>query len=146
MAIRTLSEHSVQMTIHFFVSFDGCNSVNTSLINTKLGDVVNLGVLFLTMWINSCLSNNLKTRLILFGLKSGRWRSPISSKTGTMWCSRACMMPTTWLHLASVNWGACAFLLVHLLWSYGWLFNAIYIEWKTHWRLKWYHRYHREQS
>ena len=31
-----------------------CISVKTSLINTKLGDFVNLGVLFLTMWINSC--------------------------------------------------------------------------------------------
>ena len=29
-------------------------SVKTSLINTKLGDFVNLGVLFLTIWINSC--------------------------------------------------------------------------------------------
>jgi len=29
-------------------------SVKTSLINTKLGNLVNLGVLFLTMWINSC--------------------------------------------------------------------------------------------
>ena len=28
-----------------------------SLINTKLGDFVNLGVLFMTMWINSCLSH-----------------------------------------------------------------------------------------
>ena len=31
-----------------------CISVKTSLINTKLGNLVNLGVLFLTMWINSC--------------------------------------------------------------------------------------------
>ena len=31
-----------------------CISVKTSLINIKLGDFVNLGVLFLTMWINSC--------------------------------------------------------------------------------------------
>ena len=31
-----------------------CISVKTSLINTKLEDFVNLGVLFLTMWINSC--------------------------------------------------------------------------------------------
>ena len=29
-------------------------AVKTSLINTKLWDFVNLGVLFLTMWINSC--------------------------------------------------------------------------------------------
>ena len=28
--------------------------VQTSPINTKLGDFVNFGVLFLTMWINSC--------------------------------------------------------------------------------------------
>ena len=31
-----------------------CISVKTSLINTKLVNLVNLGVLFLTMWINSC--------------------------------------------------------------------------------------------
>ena len=37
-------------------------SVQTRLINTKVGDSVNLGVLFLTMWINSCLSHNLQTR------------------------------------------------------------------------------------
>ena len=30
-----------------------CISVKTSPINTKLGDFVNLGVLFLTLWINS---------------------------------------------------------------------------------------------
>ena len=29
-------------------------SVKTSVINTKLGNLVNLGVFFLTMWINSC--------------------------------------------------------------------------------------------
>ena len=43
--------------IHFFVIWtflSRCISVKTSLINTKLGNLVNLGVLFLTMWINSC--------------------------------------------------------------------------------------------
>ena len=43
-----------------FLCFVGCISVKTSLINTKLGNLVNLGVLFLTMWINSCLSHNLR--------------------------------------------------------------------------------------
>ena len=33
---------------------NGCISVKTSLINTKLEDFVNRGVLFLTMWINTC--------------------------------------------------------------------------------------------
>ena len=37
-------------------------SVKTSLINTKLRDFVNLGVLFLTMWINNCLPHNLQSR------------------------------------------------------------------------------------
>ena len=37
----------------FFSFLNACISVKTSLINTKLGDFVNLGVLFLTMWINS---------------------------------------------------------------------------------------------
>ena len=57
--------HSVRMAIHFFVNFDvlkRCISVKTSLINTKLEDFVNLGALFLTMWINSCLSHNLQAR------------------------------------------------------------------------------------
>ena len=48
----------VRISIHFFVIFfsflNVCISVKTSLISTKLGDFVNLGVLFLTMWINSC--------------------------------------------------------------------------------------------
>ena len=48
----------VRISIHFFVIFfaflNDCISVKTSPINTKLGDFVNLGVLLLTMWINSC--------------------------------------------------------------------------------------------
>ena len=48
----------VRISIHFFVNLftflNACISVKTSLINTKLWDFVNLGVLFLTMWINSC--------------------------------------------------------------------------------------------
>ena len=49
------SGHSVQMAIHFSVTFlNRYISVKTCLINTKLGNLVNLGVLFLTMWINSC--------------------------------------------------------------------------------------------
>ena len=31
-----------------------CISVETTLINTKLWNLVNLGVLFLTVWVNSC--------------------------------------------------------------------------------------------
>ena len=38
----------------FFSFLNACISVKTSLINTKLGDFMNLGVLFLTMGINSC--------------------------------------------------------------------------------------------
>ena len=51
------SGRCVRMTKYFCVilSFlNGCNSVNTSLINTKLKDFGNIGVLCLTMWINSC--------------------------------------------------------------------------------------------
>ena len=58
MTIRTLYEHSVRMAIHFFVNFD------VFKFNTKLGDFVNLGVFFLTMWINSCLSHTLAYRLV----------------------------------------------------------------------------------
>ena len=47
-------------------------SVKASLINTKLGGFVNFGVLFLTMWIKSCLSHILQTRNQSFtGLKWG---------------------------------------------------------------------------
>ena len=52
---------------------NGCISVKTSLINPKLWDVVNLGVLFLTVWINSCLSHNLDLCLVVCGLKSGNY-------------------------------------------------------------------------
>ena len=38
----------------FFTFLNACISVKTSPINTKLGYFVNLGMLFLTMWINSC--------------------------------------------------------------------------------------------
>ena len=52
------SGHFVRFSIHFFVNFftflNACISVKTSPINTKLGDFVNLNMLFLTMWINSC--------------------------------------------------------------------------------------------
>ena len=39
--------------IHFFANFDVFKSVKIGLINTKLVNLVNLGVLFLTVWINS---------------------------------------------------------------------------------------------
>ena len=46
------------VAIHFLVSFDVLKwlylCVKASLINTKCGDFVNLGVLFLTMRVNSC--------------------------------------------------------------------------------------------
>ena len=49
--------HSVRMpyiSLLILAFVNRCVSVKTSLINTKIGDFVNLGVLFLTMWINSC--------------------------------------------------------------------------------------------
>ena len=55
------SGHSVSLLILTFVN--GCIAFKTSLINTKLRDFVNIGQLFLTMWINSYLSHNLQTRL-----------------------------------------------------------------------------------
>ena len=48
--------------ISLFTFLNRCISVKTKLINPKLGDFVNLDVLFLTMWINSRLSHNLQTR------------------------------------------------------------------------------------
>ena len=39
---------------YILLLFNRCISVKANVINTKLGDFVNLGVLFLTMWINSC--------------------------------------------------------------------------------------------
>ena len=38
---------------------------------TNLEDFIKLGLHFMTMWINSCLSHNLVLYLALFGLKSG---------------------------------------------------------------------------
>ena len=38
----------------FFTFLNACISVKTGPINTKFGDFVNLGMLVLTMWINSC--------------------------------------------------------------------------------------------
>ena len=49
--------HSVRMPYISLLILTFLNryiSVKTSLINTKLGNRVNLSVLFLTMWINSC--------------------------------------------------------------------------------------------
>ena len=40
--------------IYFSIFDSSTNSVKTCLINTKLGNLVNLGVLFLTVWTNSC--------------------------------------------------------------------------------------------
>ena len=71
MAIRTLSGHSVRMAIRFpdgYTFLNLCISVKTSLIYTKLGHFVNLGVLRLIMWINSCLSLNLRTRTKSFSV------------------------------------------------------------------------------
>ena len=61
------SQNRQKLDLHFSVNDTKIDRVTetrceTSLINTKLGDFVNLGVLFLTMWINSCLSRNLQTR------------------------------------------------------------------------------------
>ena len=60
-AIETASEwpHISLLILRFL---NHSISVKTGLINTKLGDFVNLGVLFLTMWSNSRLSDNLQTR------------------------------------------------------------------------------------
>ena len=74
MAIRTLSDTASEwpyISLLILTFLNRYISVKTSLINTKLGDFVNLGLLFLTMWINSCLSNNLVLYLVLFDLKSG---------------------------------------------------------------------------
>ena len=69
-AVRHESGGSPEDAIHFFANFDvfvnRCISVKTSLINTKLGNLVNLGVLFLTMWIKSIVAypNPLIYRLV----------------------------------------------------------------------------------
>ena len=59
--IRTLSDTAsgwpyISLSILKFLN--RCISVKTNLIDTKLGDFANLGVLFLTMWMNSCLFDN----------------------------------------------------------------------------------------
>ena len=73
MGLATIDPHSqkehAEICLHFhtflykFVTFlNACISDKTSLINTKLGDFGNLGVLFLTMGINWFKSHNLQTR------------------------------------------------------------------------------------
>ena len=55
--IRTfvrICPHFHTFLCNFFLFLNASISVKISPINTKLGDFVNLGVLFLTMWINSC--------------------------------------------------------------------------------------------
>ena len=50
-------QHSVRMpyiSLLILTFLNRCISVKISQINTQLGDFVNLGVLFLTKWINSC--------------------------------------------------------------------------------------------
>ena len=50
------ARHSVRMpyiSLLILMCLNHCISVKTSLIDTKLGDFVNLSVLFLAMWINS---------------------------------------------------------------------------------------------
>lgn len=57
LAIRTLSDTASgwpYISLLILTFLNRCISVKTSLINTKLGDFVNLGVLFLTMWSNRC--------------------------------------------------------------------------------------------
>ena len=44
-------------------SLSGYISFNIGLINTKLENVPNLNMLFLTMWDSCCLSHNKRTRL-----------------------------------------------------------------------------------
>ena len=58
MAIWTLTPHSVQMAVHFFVNFNVFKSLYLAnywiYLYTKLEDFVKLGMHFMTMWINSC--------------------------------------------------------------------------------------------
>ena len=66
MEMRTNPDFSPDLTsfpysFSFFSFLNACNSVKTSLINTKLGDFENLGVLFQSVGISSCWSHNLKT-------------------------------------------------------------------------------------
>ena len=55
MAIWMLCSENVRMGVHFFVNFGIFKWLYLAMgsIYTKRGDFVNLGVLFLTMWINS---------------------------------------------------------------------------------------------
>ena len=57
MAIPDGVRHSVRIpyiSLLILTFLNRCISVKNSSINTKLRYFVNLGVLFLTMWINSC--------------------------------------------------------------------------------------------
>ena len=45
-----------------FMNMNGCISFNIGPINTKLQNVANFKVLFLTIWVSCCLSHNKPTR------------------------------------------------------------------------------------
>ena len=65
MAIRKLCRTAFGWSYILFLIFtfsNSCVSVKTSLIDTKLGDYVKLGLHFMTMGINSCQSHNLQAR------------------------------------------------------------------------------------
>ena len=53
-ADKTGHPHFHTFLCKFFTFLNACISVKTTPINTKLGNLMNLGVLFLTMWMNSC--------------------------------------------------------------------------------------------
>jgi len=62
MACWTLPDSSGHIFVLKILTFlNGCILLAIGSVYTKLGDFVNLGVLFQTMWINSCYSYNLQT-------------------------------------------------------------------------------------
>ena len=55
MGLATIDPHSYEVqTKEMWMFLNHCISVKTNLINTQVGDFVNLGVHSPTMWINSC--------------------------------------------------------------------------------------------
>ena len=96
--------------------FNGCISVKTSLVNTKLEDFVNIGVLILTMWIIEVAYS------IIYRLVPSPFR--FNLKSGNNIVTHACKFKKT-MHLALIEelvdkwrWHKCFifFTLYNLIW------------------------------
>ena len=75
--------HSVRMpyiSLLILTFLKRCILVETSLINTKLGDFVNIGVLFLPMWILTAVKRKSMRNALVPGRRRRKFPAQISLK------------------------------------------------------------------